>query len=56
MRSYRRRLRQLHQKNAGEFNAPKAEKVGARRKLFHRFKRKNEDDEDDEEEDYDDEA
>lgn len=56
IRSYRRRLRQLQQKNVGELNALVAEKVGARHKLFHRFKRKNEDDEDDEEEDYDDEA
>ncbi|MGI9058959.1 MAG: cupredoxin domain-containing protein [Ktedonobacteraceae bacterium] len=51
IRSYRHRLRQLHLKNAVELNAPIAEKVGARRKLFHRFKRKNDDDDD--EEDYD---
>lgn len=49
--SYRRRLRQLQQKNAVDLNAPVAEKVGARQKLFHRFKRKSDDDE--EEEDYD---
>lgn len=54
IRSYRRRLRQLHLKNVVELNAPIAEKVGARRNLFHRFKRKNNDDED--EEDYDEET
>ncbi len=54
IRSYRGRLRQAQRKDAKDFNAPLAEKVGVRQKLFHRFKRKNEeDDEDDEEDDYD---
>lgn len=55
IRSYRRRLRQLQLKNAIVLNAPLAEKVGARRNLFHRFKHKNDDD-DEEEEDYDEET
>ena len=58
IRSYRRRLRKFQRKNAVELEAPIAEKVGVRQKLFHRFKRKKDDDEDEDEgeEDYDDEA
>ncbi len=58
IRSYRRRLRQLQQKNTVDLNAPGAEKVAVKQKLFHRFKRKKDEgeDEDDDEDDYNDEA